>query len=231
MAKCRILKKENSAYLELPREISDYDELELAQVKPGIYILTVPENKKVTSVELAVLRKLNSIRFEKRTPEHVDKELTEAEKLVVKNLERKGLVSVFRGRKYKDGVYSIKDSVYPLLRGKKPDAPAQKGPIPKGFLTLNDKNEAFKLSQSLSQEMKRGDVIGIKGFDGKFYVVTKQYLEKSKAAISSVLKGDMDIKSIADAARMDVDGCSAVMRIMAESGEVLEKKKGLFAAV
>ena len=239
MAKSRILKKQNKAYLELPQEMLEYDEAELSVLKEGLYLLRLPERKRVSEVEIAVLRKLNSIRFEKRTPAYVEKALTEAERLVLKELERKGLVNVFKGKKDRDGVDNIRDSVYPLLKGKnetvkqeeprkQPDPP---GLLGRGFLTLNDKNEAFRLSQQLKQEMRKGDVIGVKGFDGKFYVVTRQYLQKSQAAISSILKEGMDVHSIASAARMDAEGCAAVLRLMAENGDVLEKKKGVFAPV
>ncbi len=242
MAKRRILKKSNKAYLELPQEMFEHDEIEVTRLKDGHYLLTVPESKKVSPVEIAVLKKLMAIKFERRVPAYVEKELTEAELLILKGIEKKGLVNVFKGTKYKDGVYNIRDNVYPLLRGKKAeqkDAPkekTQKQPdspslLNRGFLTLKDKNEAFKLSQQFKQEMRRGDIIGVKGFDNKFYVVTRDYLQKSQTDIGAVLKGGMDVQSIAAAAKMDVEGCAAVLRLMAENGDILEKKKGIFAPV
>lgn len=239
MAKRRILKKANKAYLELPAEMMDQDEVEVIRLQEGQYLLSVPQDSKVSDVEIAVLRKLLSIRFEKRTPAYVEKALTEAERLVLKGLERKGMVNVFTGKKYADGVYNIRDSVYPLLKGTKQEAPKEiEGPkddspslMNRGFLTLKDKNEAFRLSQQLSAEMKRGDIIGIKGFDNRFYVVTKDYLARSQSAISAILKEGMDVQSIAQAARMDLEGCAAVLRLMAENGDIIEKKKGVFAPI
>ncbi len=241
MAKRRILKRSNKAYLELPQEMLEHDEIEVTRLNDGQYLLTVSESNRVSPVEIAVLRKLLAIRFERRTPANVEKELTEAELLILKGIEKKGLVNVFRGKKYRDGVYNIRDNVYPLLRGETEQKAAQKEKVQKqpdspsllnrGFLTLMDKNEAFKLSQQFKQEMKRGDIIGVKGFDGKFYVVTRNYLLKSQADIGSVLTEGMDVQSIAAAAKMDAEGCTAVLRLMAESGDILEKKKGIFAPV
>jgi hypothetical protein len=79
--------------------------------------------------------------------------------------------------------------------------------------------------------MKNGAVAGVKGFDNRFYVVTKPYLLGAQGAITPVLKDDMDAPSVAAAAKLDPDGCMAVLRIMSEQGEILEKKKGVFAPV
>jgi hypothetical protein len=238
MEKSRILKKQNKAYLELPKEMLDYDEAELVRLNGGQYLIRAVEGSRISEIEKIVLRKLLSIRFDRRTPANVEKELTEAERFILKELEKKGMVNVFKGRKYPDGVYNIKDNVYPILRGiegPKPEAAEAQPDTPslmnRGFLTLKDKGEALRLSQTFSAEMKKGDVIGVKGFDGRFYVVTREYLEKSEKAVNSILKEGMDIESIAQAAKMDAEGCSAVMRLMAEKGDVLEKKKGIFSPI
>jgi len=41
----------------------------------------------------------------------------------------------------------------------------------------------------------------------------------------------MDCDSIAAAAKLDADGCRAALRLMAENGDIIEKKRGIFAAV
>ncbi len=241
MGKSRILKKQGKAYLELPKEMLDYDEAEVVRLDDGQYVVKAVEVKMVAEVEKIVLKKLLSIRFDRRTPANVEKELTEAERYILKDLEKKGMVNVFKGRKYPDGVYNIKDNIYPILKGNEPPKPEAKTEPQaqpdspslrnRGFLTLKDKGEAMRLSQKLNAEMKKGDVIGIKGFDGRFYVVTREYLEKSEKAVNSVLKEGMDVQSIAEAAKMDPEGCSAVMKLMAEKGDVLEKKKGIFSPI
>jgi len=234
MAKSRILKKNDKAYLELPPEFGNCEEIEIVQVKNGGYFISAAA-KKIDEIEIAVLQKLLSIRFEKRVPDHVKTVLTEVEQLILKKLEGKKFVTLYRSKKYPNGVYNIQNDIYPMISGRtapKAPEPAKKtGILANGFLTLKDKNEAYKLSQKLSAEMKRGDVIGVKGFDGRFYVVTKQYLEKSQKAIDEILNGEKDVASIAKETNLDVEGCSAVLRLMAEAGDVLEKTKGRFAPV
>jgi len=241
MAKVRILKRNGKSYLELPAEMSEHAELELFPLKDGFYLLTTPLGERPKGKELlsqsekALVRKLLSIRFEKRTPAYVSKVFSEGEMAMLKDLEGRKMVEVFRGKKYVDGVYSISDKVYSLAQSKKEergqgkDAPT--GLKSRGFQILTDKNEAYRLSQSLSQEMKEGAVFGVKGFDNKFYIVTREYLERTASAIDSVLKEDMDPATIASKAKLDTEGCIAVLRLMAERGDIIEKKKGVFAPV
>lgn len=257
MARVRILRRQNSGYMELPKELSACDEVELFQLREGYYLLSIPlpaagaaeagGNRKQEAVsERSVLKKLMAIRFENRTPANVDKLLSGPEKEALRELEEKRLVNVFRGTKYRDGVYNISDAAYAFVRSeakpgmqdRKPEGEAAARPAPdpygllgRGFMILADRNEARAMSDRLSDKMKAGAVVGVKGFDGKFYVVTKEYFNKAQSAIAGALKEPMDCDSIAAAARLDPDGCRAVLRLMAENGDVIEKKKGIFAAV
>jgi len=238
------------------------EEIELFQLREGYYLLTVPlgqttarspvpaaaaktESKILSESERALLKKLLSIKFEKRTPAYVSKALDNDEKAVLRELEQKGFVNVFKGTKYKDGVYNIRDSIYPLLsqkesetketRGAQAPQPAVQVPFgmlhTQGFMIIADKNEARMLSERLADDMKRGNALGVKGFDGKFYIVTRDYFTRSQAAILAILKEDMNADAIATAAKLNPDGCRAVLRIMSENGDILEKRRGIFAAV
>ncbi|MBU0591200.1 hypothetical protein KKF81_01970 [Candidatus Micrarchaeota archaeon] len=288
MSKVRVLKKNDKAYIELPQEAVCYDELELFQLKEGYYLLSVPlgengarastnvnqsitpANSTINENEKAVLKKLISIKFEKRVPPYVNQVFSEAEMATLSQLEKKKLINIFKSKKYMDGVYNISDSIYPLITGKpSPQKPEQRsqstqqsyqqsskqqisaqkqtssqtpsrhssksGPVSvlnsNGFVILNSKNEAFDISQILIKEMKSGAVIGVKGFDGKFYLVTADYLEKARAAIVSVLKTAMGWKEISESANLDPDGCMAILRILSENGDIIEKKKGVFAQI
>ncbi|MBD3210951.1 hypothetical protein GF318_06250 [Candidatus Micrarchaeota archaeon] len=245
MGRVRILKRNGKAYVELPPGLPDCDELEIYPLKEGYYLISLPLGRAVTRPKKGlsendrqVLRKLLSIRFEKRTPAYVSKALSEQEKQILRDLERRGHVNVFRGKKYRDGVYNINDKTYPLLKNRPPPSkPVQRNSDSftllktQGYVVIPDRREAYSLSQKLKQDLKTGSVIGIRGFDGKFYAVTKQFLEKAEKAIAAALKEEMDISSIAETAKLNRDGCMAVLRIMAENGEVIEKKKGVFAPV
>ncbi|MFH0885404.1 MAG: hypothetical protein V1861_06875 [Candidatus Micrarchaeota archaeon] len=263
MANVRVLRRQEKAYIELPSAIAGYDELELFMLKEGYYLITVPlgvhapqqtlEKGRLSEAEIAIMKKLLSIRFENRTPEYVGKALSESEMKTLHGLEQRGMVNVFRGTKYKDGVYNISDHIYPLLQKSqgapstdapaeiKPQATSPRGAAPgsqtgamlqsQGFIIIQDKREAMMLSEGLGPQMKSGAVVGVKGFDGKFYIVTREYYSKARALIDAALKGQMDAPSVASATRLDPEGCLAVLRLMAENGDIIEKKKGIFAPV
>ena len=97
-------------------------------------------------------------------------------------------------------------------------------------IPVNDE-EALKLSRQLGEEIKKGSVRGVKGFDDRFYAVTSSYFSSAQGRILEVLKDAMELDSIASAARLETAGCIAVLMLMAEEGEVIEKKKGIFAPV
>ena len=261
MAKIRIIKRQEKGYIELPPDLAKNEEIELFLLKEGYYLITAPlvsqpslgeakGEKGINEMEKAVLRKLLSIRFENRVPAYVNKALSEPEKAVLHALEGKGLVNVFKGRKYVEGVYNINDSIYPLLAQKGEPARGRDEAQPrvpqaaqqsqgntlgilnsKGFIIISDKREAMMLSEQLNGQMKSGAVVGVKGFDGKFYIVTRDYFSSSQAKVVQVLKEEMDAPSVASAAKLDPEGCMAVLRLMAENGEIIEKKRGVFAPV
>ncbi|VVC04618.1 Uncharacterised protein [Candidatus Bilamarchaeum dharawalense] len=253
MAKTRIIKRQDRAYMELPPEMAKYDEVEFFLLRDGYYLISpplgssVPEQKvpptgDMSEKERTVLKKLLSIKFENRTPAYVSKMFSDSERETLGDLEQKKLINLFKGRKYVDGVYNIPDSTYSLVQ--RPDSrpsvpqtsPSQSmGTIAvlnsKGFVIIQDKREAFAFSEESSRELKSGAVIGVKGFDGKFYAVSREYFSTAKNKITAILKKDMDLPSIASTTKLDPDGCTAVLRLMAENGDIIEKKRGVFAPV
>lgn len=73
-------------------------------------------------------------------------------------------------------------------------------------------------------------VKGIRGFDGRFYVTTTDFLYASHEKVKSALekKKEMYVQELSHEANIEPDAVLAVMHILAEGGEVIEKKRGLF---
>jgi hypothetical protein len=268
MARARVIKKQDRCFVELPKEFLSNDEVEIFPLKEGYYLLSLPlpEGAKAaqgpsskpettgaaTAEEIAVLHKLQSIKFGDRTPGNVAKLLGGGEKAVLGALERRGWVNIFRGDKYRDGVYNIADEVYPMLKAREQPARAQENPksgqtagqdqppsyallAKQGYLVIRDQKDAKAVSEMLKTDMKAGSVVGTKGFDGAFYVVTRNYFERASSAILETLRADSaagaDAGKIATACRLEPDGVRAVLQQLAESGDVIEKRKGTYAAV
>jgi ribosomal protein S25 len=265
MARARVIRKQDRCFVELPKEFLSVEEIELFPLRDGYYFLSMPlgpsqkpETKRTgaTGEEIAVLHRLQSIKFGDRTPDNVSKALSGPEKEVLKRLEDKGWVNVFRGNKYKNGVYNIADEVYPMLKSQdapqavrnpsaeqRPAAPQKAAPaeslppsyallMKQGYMVIKDQKDAKALSEMLKSDMKSGSVVGIKGFDGSFYVVTRDYFSSASKAILDALKDrPADVATIAGASGLDADGARAVLQHLAESGDVIEKRKGTYAAV
>jgi hypothetical protein len=277
MGKARIIKKQERCFIELPAEFMGVDEAEVFLLRDGYYLVSLPlescvaslgsgektsesmgtkaKSQDISSDEIIVLQKLQSIKFNERTPANVAKALTGNEIPILRSLEQKGLANLFKGNKYPDGVYNINDSVYPALRNPKneeksvaqrneatpaikpssnqstPQNPLYSILISKGFLVLRDSNEARSLSETLKADMKQGTVVGVKGFDGSFYVVTREFFERASKSVLKAIGKEADIKTISENSKLETDAVLAVLHHLAESGDVIEKKKGIYAAV
>jgi len=265
MGKVRVLKRQDGSFIELPAELSDTGELELFKLKEGFYLLSKPlggpapeerngddEEGELSGEERLVLKKLLGIRFENRTPEQVSGSFSPSEMEVLRGLEERRFVNVFKGSKYRYGVYNINDHAYSLLRkgereGRVPRPQTQNtGPsthrphqgrisdthrnlMKQGFMIIKDKEEARMLSEVLGKDMRQGLIFGVKGFDGKFYIVTRDYMVRGQNSINLILTEDMEARAIAQAAKLEPEGCTAILNLMADRGEVIEKRKGVFA--
>jgi hypothetical protein len=250
MARVKLIRKEGRCYIELPTEFMNEDEIELFSLKSGYYLLSVPlgERKKSSGPsekEATVLQKLTKIRFENRTPDHINKVLTDPEKLLLKEMGKKGWVKIYKSKKYKGGVYNIANEIYPMLQEKKEEKQNTKQEtentaagdpnysllLSQGFLIIRDQREARALSEKLKTEMKSGSVKGIKGFDNAFYVVTKDFYVNASKSILETLSEEADVQTIVEKTKLDTEAVSTLLHHMAESGDIIEKKKGVYLAV
>lgn len=256
--KVRIIKKDDKCYVQLPQELMQNEEVEIFSLRDGYYLLSVSlqnapqtlagkqtdEFKKqetgstLTEEEREILKKLTSVKFENRTPAHVAKNFSEKEKQVLTNMEKKGYLNVFRGGKYKEtGVYSISDRIFQLMN--EPQKPASSTSNPselrelfkKGHMILEGTQQAYQISEILRKERKNNDVFGVKGFDNKYYIVTREYFTEMVFKIKNTLKGEMTTSAIAKACKTEEQGCRAVLLLMAEKGDALEKKKDVFVLI
>ena len=224
----------NKYFLEIPKEIADYldSNIEISKTNEGIYIKKRGNN--VSPIEFALLKKLNSFKFEKRTPPNVNKTLTENEKRALESLIKKKIVTLYKGGKYKKtGVYSISQSIYPELIGKTDQSKKNKSLLKNDYLIIDNKTEAQKLSAKLKEEIKSGEVRGTRGFDGKFYIATSDFYNKHRAAILKVLEKNKiaNLKQINTETKLNESACLVILRLLDEKGEIIEKEKNMFSLI
>ncbi|MFH0836482.1 MAG: AbrB/MazE/SpoVT family DNA-binding domain-containing protein [Candidatus Micrarchaeota archaeon] len=101
-----------------------------------------------------------------------------------------------------------------------------------GFFIISRAGEAKALSEKFEQEIKAGNVIGARSFDKTFYIVDKNYFVRVSQKMRKALAArPLTISALADEIKESVNGCKAVVEVLREEGELIEKKKGEFALV
>ncbi len=212
-------------------------------------------SRELSNEEIAVLKKLDTVKYPMRTKEKVVQMLNPNEKTILKQLMKKQVVSLFRNEKFKKQLFGISKSVYDkYLMRKKPQTDTQQNqsarPViakptmmrdigenedvkeleEKGFIVLQYETQAANLSLALENSIRQGLVVGTRAFNKKFYIVLRNFFDRNSGKIMKTLKeGEMGVDQIARDTNIDEDGVRAVLYLLAESGDVSEKKKDFFA--
>ncbi len=259
--KIPVLKKDKISYIELPGELGNLESLELFQLKEGYYLLTTNLNSQTKTSssknhsnptpktttqdvekpitleeELSTVSKLMSIPFAQRNPEIISKILNTRENNVFNSLIKKKHIWLFKGEKYKDkGVYNISNKLFTLWKEQKNKKPSTSNLFSNlqkdGFTILSSKNDAQQFSNELKKQMSLGKVLGIRGFDGKYYVATKGYYVRLRKEIMDKIKDPASLNSISETCNAPLDACSVVLKLMSENGEVIENRKDIFSII
>ena len=101
----------------------------------------------------------------------------------------------------------------------------------KGFAVLENEVEAKRLSGELEQFFKAGQVVGVRGFDKRYYLVSREFYGKASSLLLPALKKPLTLAAAATQAKLPVNGCAAALAVLKEDGDVIEKTRGLFQAV
>ncbi|MCX8195240.1 MAG: hypothetical protein N3G22_04010 [Candidatus Micrarchaeota archaeon] len=240
---------------EIPPELASLSSAELFHLRDGAFLI-LPEGllarptaekkreqaaPQLSEEEISLLRKLSLIKFENRTPAEVSQTLSSNEKKVLERLIERKLVEVFKGGKYsQSGVYNLSDKAFSIAKeySLKKKEEEQQTKIPPsspehlqkfGWMVLETEAEARNFGNNFAAKVRSGEVMGQRGFDKRFYFVTKGFLEsKEKEVLSAVGKSEKSTDEIARQVGIEPDGCLALLVHLCESGEVMEKKRGLF---
>lgn len=101
----------------------------------------------------------------------------------------------------------------------------------KGFVVVFEEKAAQDFSRDFESEIKSGALIGSRGFDKKFYVATRYFVQDYGAKASKVLsESPLSMQQIAEKLKLSEDGAKVLLSILMEQGEVIEKKKGVYAS-
>ncbi len=102
-----------------------------------------------------------------------------------------------------------------------------------GFLVISSEVDAKEASTRLEGEVKAGRVLGVRGFDKKYYVVTREFYDALSMKLSKALSGkrEANISELSEFVKAPQEACIGVLYLMKEEGEVIERKRGFFTLV
>jgi hypothetical protein len=99
-----------------------------------------------------------------------------------------------------------------------------------GFVVLQTEAEAAGLSIQLEDSIKHGMVLGTRAFNKKFYIITRLFFEKhSPGIIKTLRQGPMTVFEIAKNQGLDEEAVRGILYLLAEAGDIRERRKDVFA--
>lgn len=101
-----------------------------------------------------------------------------------------------------------------------------------GYIVCPDEESAKLLSKSLEESIRRGLVAGVRGFDKKFYVVSKPFLDNVGARIREACgAGEFTIPQASAKVRESLNAAKSVVQVLKDQGELIEKRTGVYKFV
>lgn len=213
------------------------------------------KKEELSKDEIEVLKKLDTLRYSMRNKENVEKLLNENEKKILNGLIKKKVISIF-SKGGEGELYSISKDIYDrfLMRKKEKGAKeveeekkenalisreleerygieheSAKKLEEKGYVVLQTEAEAASLSIALEESIRQGLVLGTRAFNKKFYILLRNFFDRYAPQVIKLLSGgEMRIEDIARRVGIEEDAARGILYLLAESGDVSEKKRDLF---
>jgi hypothetical protein len=164
--------------------------------------------------------------------------LTDTEKEALKKLKEKNKVFVFKlNSSYKKGVYRVseddkkakKESEEKGVKKQLPDYTLEKD----GFLATTNTERARILSNEFKERIEKGELRGIKSFEGIYYLIEDDLLQKYIKKIMNAFanKNELKIQELINELKVSEDLIRIICEFLKEDGEILEKKKGEYTFI
>jgi len=174
--------------------------------------------------EMRLLKKIGKLKYYERTRGKIMELLSEEEPNVFEEMLSKGIL--FEYEKQGKKLIGIDRKFFPLIVSKA--NPLLEELFEKGFLILENEADANSLNEELKEEGKEDLVRGVRGFDKKYYILTLKKLNEIKPKFEKALESEKIISKIAEKLKTSEEFCQAMLEVMREDGEVIEKKKGVY---
>ena len=101
--------------------------------------------------------------------------------------------------------------------------------IAKGYMVLDNENEAKTVMPHINTRLKNETVKGIRGFDRRYYVLRRSFLMENESRLLPMLEnGPANVKQLSEKLGLDENAVMVLLMILGDDGEVIELKKGMW---
>jgi len=108
--------------------------------------------------------------------------------------------------------------------------PARNGVPSKGYEVVEDRGTAMELMEQYKEKIATGRLFAVRAFDGKFYFVDSELVESIGSEIVNAMGNkEMSLEEIAKSCELERGMVKAVVEVLRESGEVLEKRREVYS--
>src|SRR3989338_5255812 len=100
--------------------------------------------------------------------------------------------------------------------------------LAKGYAVVEDHTEVQNLTSQLKMQNKDQDVIGVRGFDKRYYIISKEKLRDTESAISKIMDSEKNFSELLNSSGLEEDLLRTAIEVMREEGSVIEKRKNVY---
>ena len=212
--------------------------LEIQRIKNGVWIVTESEQQKpaikVDETEQKILGLLRKKELKERVEGVFEKLLGKEELEKFSQMLKQGKIIRFKlDPSYKKAVYKIPEDLSQSRRKAEAKELVDKQDIEEyelrknGFLVFRNEERIKRANEELAERFKKGELRGIKCFDGYCYIIETGLLEALKEKALAVFKKQkkLSAEELAKQLNIGITPAKIAVEFLKEDGSLFEKKK------
>jgi biotin operon repressor len=97
-----------------------------------------------------------------------------------------------------------------------------------GYLIVENPALAKDVDEKLKREKRESDYRGVRGFDKKYYLISKSGLAELEKKFDKALAKEKQLKAVADELGVKEGLAKAAIEVLREEGKIIEKRRGTY---